>query len=117
MGGAEVEEVFIAAAQASRLVRLVEASGRDRVIEPYMVFRSATGKRLLHLFQLGGYSAGGVVRGWKNAEVSGFEGARIVEQRFVPRRDYNPFNEEMFPRVRFAVATRDGRQRAPDALE
>lgn len=117
MGGANVEEVFIAAAKALRLVRLTEPGGRERVVEPYMIFRSGTGKRLLHAFQLGGYSAGGVVRGWKNAEVTAFDGAEMVEQRFLPRRDYNPFNEERFPGVLFAVPTREGRQRARDALE
>jgi hypothetical protein len=114
MREAEVEERFIQAAKASSLVWLTEPSGRYRVVEPYMVFYSTTGKRLLHLFQVGGYSAGGILRGWKNPEVSAFDGARILEQRFLPRTDYNPFNEEIFPRVVFAAPTRDGRPRAAD---
>jgi hypothetical protein len=114
MGEAEVEAVFIEAGAASSLVWLAEPSGRYRVVEPYMVFCSTTGKRLLHLFQVGGYSAGGVLRGWKNPEVSAFDDAQRLDQRFTPRADYNPFNEEMFPRVRFAVPTRDGRRREAD---
>jgi hypothetical protein len=110
----EVESVFMAAGKAMSLVWLTEESGRYRIVEPYMVFCSSTGKRLLHLYQIGGYSAGGMLRGWKNPEVTAFETAQIVDQRFTPREEYNPFNEEMFPAVVFAVPTRDGRQRMPE---
>lgn len=109
-----VEEIFTIAAKAMSVVWLTEPSGRYRIVQPYMVFRSSTGKRLLHCFQIGGYSAGGVLRGWKNPEVDAFDGAQIIDQQFTPRDDYNPFNEEMFPEVVFAVPTRDGRQRLPD---
>ena len=108
MGEAEVEEVFVAGGKATSLVRLAEPSGRYRVVEPYMVFRSTTGKRLFHLFQVGGYSSGGILRGWKNPEVSAFEHAELLPRRFTPRPDYNPFNEEMFPTVVFAIPTGDG---------
>lgn len=110
----EVESVFVAAAKTSSLVWLTEPSGRYRIVEPYMVYVSSTGRRLLHCFQIGGYSAGGVLRGWKNPGVESFESARVVDERFTPREDYNPFNEEMFPRVVFALPTRDGRMRPPD---
>lgn len=111
MSPGEVEGVFVAAASAQSLVWLTEPNGRYRIVEPYMVFHSSTGKRLLHFYQVGGYSAGGVLRGWKNPEVSAFDSAQVVDQRFVPREDYNPFNAEMFPEVVFAVPTRQGRHR------
>ena len=114
MTEAEIEAVFIAGGKALSLVWLVEPSGRYRVVEPYMVFRSTTGKRLLHLYQIGGYSAGGVLRGWKNPEVGAFDSAQIVDQRYLPRAEYNPFNEEMFPEVEFAVPTRDGKARVAE---
>lgn len=109
----EVERTFIAAGKALSLVWLTEPSGRYRVVEPYMVYCSTTGKRLLHLYQIGGYSSGGVLRGWKNPEVDSFDSAQIVDQRFTPREEYNPFNEQMFPEVVFAVPTRKGEQRMP----
>lgn len=108
-----VEGTFVAAARAGRLLWLTEPSGRYRVVEPYMVFVSSTGKRLFHLYQVGGYSAGAVLRGWKNPEVGVFASAQLLEQAFTPRADYNPFNAEMFPTVVFAVPTRDGRVREP----
>jgi hypothetical protein len=112
---AEVEAVFIEAARGRRLVWLTEAVGRYRIVEPYMVFRSSTGKRLFHMYQVGGYSAGGVLRGWKNPEVDVFDGAQLLDERFTPRDDYNPFNEEMFPEVVHAVPTRAGEIRFPNA--
>ncbi len=110
----EVEATFVAAGKALSLVWLTEPSGRYRIVEPYMVFVSGTGKRLFHGFQIGGYSSGGILRGWKNMEPAAFDGAQIVDQPFTPRADYNPFNEEMFPDVAFAVPTSDGRQRMPN---
>jgi hypothetical protein len=114
MGPEEVETTFVAAGKALSLVWLTEPSGRYRIVEPHMVFVSTTGKRLLHCFQIGGYSSGGILRGWKNMEPSAFDGAQIVDQQFTARADYNPFNEEMFPDVVFAVPTSDGRQRIPN---
>lgn len=117
MTPSEVESVFTAAGKAMSLVWLTEPSGRYRIVEPYMVFTSATGKRLLHFYQIGGYSAGGTLRGWRNAEVEAFDSAQIVDQRFAAREDYNPFNEEIFPEVTFSVPTSGARQRMPTELE
>lgn len=110
-----VEAAFITAANARRLVWLTEPSGRYRVVEPYMVYRSPTGRRLFHFHQVGGYSSGSIIRGWRNPDVTAFDSAQILDESFTPRTDYNPFNEEMFPHVIFAVPTADGRVREPDA--
>jgi hypothetical protein len=109
----DLERTFIAAGKSLSLVWLTEPSGHYRIVEPYMVFVSPKGKRLFHLYQIGGYSAGGVLRGWKNPEITHFTSAEVLDQRFTPRDDYNPFNEEMFPEVVFAAPTRDGRVRVP----
>ena len=117
MTPAEIEAAFVAAGRARSLVWLAEPAGRYRVVEPYLLFCSSTGKRLLHCFQVGGYSSGGMPRGWKNAQPSAFDDARIVDRRFTPREEYNPFNREIFPTVVFAIPTRGGEQRLPDAGE
>lgn len=116
--GREVEAVFVRAARAGRLVWLAEPDPveRYRVVEPYMVYRSGTGRRLLHAYQVGGYSAGGPLRGWRNLEPGAFAEAQVLEEPFAVRPDYNPFNEQNFPHVAFALPTADGRRRAPDAL-
>jgi len=110
-----VEARFIEAAQRRRLLWLTEPSGRYRIVEPYMLFRSSTGRRLFHLYQVGGYSAGSILRGWKNPESAAFNGAEVLDETWWPREEYNPFNREIFPEVFYAVPTRDGRVREPDA--
>lgn len=112
--GSAIEAVFRRAADAGRLVWLTEPNGRYRVVEPYAVYISGTGKRLLHLYQVGGYSAGAELRGWKNIEVSTFDSVQLLETRFAPREAYNPFNESVFPTLIHARPTADGRVRPPD---
>jgi hypothetical protein len=107
----QVESTFVRAARAGRLVWLTEPAGRYRVVEPYMVYLSPKGRRLLHFYQVGGYSEGGIIRGWRNPEAAVFDSALVVDESFEPRPDYNPFNEWMFPRVVFALPTADGRER------
>lgn len=106
-----VESTFIRAARERRLVWLTEPSGRYRVVQPYMVYLSPKGRRLFHFYQVGGYSASGIIRGWRNPDVGAFDSARVVDEEFEPRPDYNPFNPWMFPDVVFAVTTADGRER------
>jgi hypothetical protein len=106
-----VESTFIRAAMARRLVWLTEPSGRYRIVQPYMVYRSPKGRRLFHFYQVGGYSAGSIIRGWRNPEVASFDSAQLLDESFEPRPDYNPFNEWMFPEVIYAVPTVDGRER------
>lgn len=110
-----LENAFASAARARRLVWLTEPGGRYRVVEPYMIFRSSTGKRLFHFYQVGGYSAGGILRGWKNPQTNVFDSAEAQDELFIPRASYNPFNRALFPEVIFAAPTATGAVREPDA--
>jgi hypothetical protein len=113
---AEVEQTFVEAARAGKLVRLVEDGERERLAEPHMVYRDRHGRLMLHLYQVGGYSSSrGDGRGWRNVPLGRFAAAEVVDQRFVAQPDYNPMNEEKFPHVVFAIPTRDGRTREPDS--
>jgi hypothetical protein len=106
-----VEATFVRAARRRRLVWLTEPSGRYRIVEPYMIYHSPTGRRLFHFYQVGGYSAGGRLRGWRNPDVRAFDSAQMLAETFAPRPEYNPFNREMFPVVVYAAPTADGRAR------
>ena len=106
-----IESVFIQAAKSMRLCELIDRSGNERLVEPYMVYASATGKRLFHCYQLQGYSKSGQPTGWKDPEVNSFTQAIIRDETFTPRKEYNPFNYKMFPIVYFSIVTLDGRQR------
>lgn len=106
-----VEATFIQAAKSLKLCELTDSPGNKRLVEPYMVYSSRTGKRLFHCYQLKGYSESGQQTGWKNPEVSSFVLAVIRDETFIPRREYNPFNYNMFPVVHFSIPTFDGQQR------
>lgn len=106
-----IESTFIQAAKSMKLCELVDQSRNKRLVEPYMVYSSATGKRLFHCYQIQGHSKSGQSSGWKNPQVNSFIQATIREEIFTSRREYNPFNYEMFPTVHFSIPTVDGQQR------
>jgi len=106
------ESTFVQAARNHNLCTLTDHEGNTRIVEPYMVYTSSTGKRLFHCYQLEGYSRRDRVPEWKNPEVESFLFAAIRDAKFAPRPDYNPFNLRMFPIVHFSIPTEDGRQRS-----
>ena len=60
-----VEPIFIQAAKGMWLCELIDRSGNKRLVEPYMVYSSGTGKRLLHCYQIQGHSKSGNPQGVK----------------------------------------------------
>jgi hypothetical protein len=117
MAAREVERVFARAARRRRLVRLTDAAGRWRLVHPYMVYVTAAGRRMLHCYQVEGYSEHGRSSGWKNVPPSSFVEACETDEGFAPRDDYNPFRENQFAVVVHAAPTADGRVRQPDRPE
>ncbi|HEU0016011.1 MAG TPA: hypothetical protein VFQ45_20205 [Longimicrobium sp.] len=109
---AGVEAVVIDAARRRRLVSLTDRKGRVRIVAPHLVFVTGLGERRMHLWQVGGHSSGGVATGWKNVDPEDFAEAEVLDAEFIPQEDYNP---DAFDHVVFAIPTRDGRQREPDA--
>ena len=106
-----IEKTFIQAANTLNICELIDHSGNRRVVEPYIVYSSATGKRLFHCYQLQGYSKSSKPIDWKNPQVNSFMQAKLRDETFIPRKEYNPFNYEMFPVVYFSIPTIHGRQR------
>lgn len=112
-----IEETYIQAAQNGRLVELIDETGRARIVEPYMLYVSATGERLFHCYQLGGFSKSHLDEpsGWRNPKVSAFTEARELFASFKPRKAYNPYNSKFFPNVIFAVHKPGAEQPIPVA--
>ncbi len=106
-----VLENFQEAAKNLHLCELIDLNGNHRIVEPYMVYSSSTGKRLFHCYQISGYSKSGKSQGWKNPEINSFQEAIILDDTFLPRPEYNPFNDKLFTVVYFSIPTIDGRQR------
>jgi hypothetical protein len=98
-----VERGFVEAAKAGVTCVLVDHYGRQRSVEPYMVYRSSRGKRLFHCFRTTGYSKSGVREGWKNPEVADFSSITVTDIKFRQRPEYNPANTKMFIEVFFAL--------------
>jgi hypothetical protein len=107
-----VEQIFIKAGGQLTLCELIDQKGNKRLVEPYMVYTSSREKRLFHCYQVEGYSESNQSSGWKNPEIKSFHQARIQQdKKFIPRKEYNPFNETMFPIVHFSIPTADNRKR------
>lgn len=106
-----VELNFIKAAESRKLCELIDQNGNKRLVEPYMVYSSATGKRLFHCYQIYGHSESNHPSRWKNIQVDEFIQATIQDKAFIARKEYNPFNYEIFPKVYFSIPTFDGRQK------
>lgn len=113
MTGVNVEKIFQEAACQLRRMKLIDNKGNIRILEPYMIYAAPTGKKCFHFYQIDGYSESRQYSGWKNPETNTFLQAEILEETFVPRKDYNPFNLKRFSRVFFSIPTVDGRQRSP----
>lgn len=57
-----IEEIFELSGNNLKLCALYDHFGNMRLAEPYMIYHSATNKRLLHFFQIDGFVK--VVRIW-----------------------------------------------------
>lgn len=106
-----VEQIFISAGENLVLCELVDQEGNKRLVEPYMVYTSSRGKHLFHCYQIEGYSKHKKPIAWKNPEINSFRQAIIQDKAFIQRKEYNPFNTVMFPKVHFSIPTADGRKR------
>lgn len=85
------------------IVTIQDRNGRTRVVEPYMVYDTSTGKRCLHCYQLSGYSSSGQPIGWKNPQLTDISAVMVHAETFQQRSEYNPFNREMFPQIHCQV--------------
>lgn len=93
------------------LCELIDQNGNRRLVEPYMVYTSSKDNRLFHCYQIEGYSVSKKVPDWKNPKVKSFRQVTIQDKTFIQRKEYNPFNNSMFPTVHFSIPTADGRKR------
>ncbi len=98
-------EAFIEAGESLMICELIDSQGRKRIVEPYMVYHTSTGKYAYHCFQLSGYSFSGNTYEWKNPLVDSISSVKMLDESFEQRREYNPFNFKKFPRVTFSVPT------------
>ncbi|MFX0099189.1 MAG: hypothetical protein ACFFCS_06370 [Candidatus Hodarchaeota archaeon] len=76
----------------------VDYEGR-RIVEPYIIYLSNTGKYLIDCFQLEGSSKSGKSYGWKIFDINKLKILSILEDNFEIRREYNPLNRERYSKI------------------
>jgi hypothetical protein len=102
MEAEKIESTFARAGRGLRLCLLSEGPGKGRIVEAHAIFTSRTGRRLFHCFQVGGYSGGGEIAGWKNIDRGHIVSARVLDAPFRPRSEYRTPRprQEPAPRLR-----------------
>lgn len=77
--------VLMRAAADRRTCLVRHFDGRTRLVEPYRVFRSRAGRRLLTCYQVTGFSRGTGRTGWKNLYLEDIFAACPLEIPYEPR--------------------------------
>ncbi len=96
-----------------KVCELTLNDGSIVTVEPYAIYISPKGRQQFLWFQLSS-SVAGEHAGWKNPETSAVKAAKMLEQTFEIRKDYQPFDKSLYPLVNFSIPTHDGRQRWMD---
>lgn len=68
--------------------------GMPRVVEPHLLGTTKTGNLALRAYQIGGYSSSGVLS-WKLFLVEKMSNIQVLNDDFVERPDYNPYDKGM----------------------
>lgn len=95
-----------------RLCVVRHFDGRVRLVEPYRVFRSKGGRRLLTCYQVAGYTRGTDPNGWKNLYLEDIYSAALLDRHYDDRRAPRP---RAAPRKRVRSTSRPSRD--PHQLE
>ncbi|WP_135605544.1 hypothetical protein [Methanococcoides sp. NM1] len=68
--------------------------GAQRIVEPYLVGNTTTGKQSLRAYQIGGHS-NSKVPSWKMFTIMKMTNIKEMENTFSKRPDYNPNDKAM----------------------
>ena len=111
---AAVEAVFMKGGNLHKLCKITLTDGRDFTVEPYAIYTSGRKRRCYLWYQISS-SDPGEERGWRSPEAASVATAKLLEDPFDTRRDYDPFDRVEMPVVHYSIPTHDGRQRWMDA--
>jgi predicted DNA-binding transcriptional regulator YafY len=68
--------------------------GMHRIVEPYVLGNTSTGKQSLRAYQVGGASNSSIPS-WKMFSVMKMTGVAVIDETFLPRSDYKPDDKGM----------------------
>lgn len=96
------EAAFMKAGNRKRLCEIVYLNGQTATVEPYMIFTNDRGK-LVAKFYVIPVENGSAGHGWREQPVKDLKGARVLEDTFAPRADYEFDGRSKHPSVLFAI--------------
>ena len=68
--------------------------GKKRIVEPYLIGNTTTGKQSLRAYQIGGNS-NSKIPSWKIFTIVKISNVKVTENTFSKRSDYNPNDRGM----------------------
>lgn len=68
--------------------------GKQRIVEPYLIGTTSTGKQSLRAYQIGGHS-NSKMPSWKLFTIMKISNVKVTENTFSKRSDYNPNDKGM----------------------
>jgi hypothetical protein len=71
----------------------------NRVLEPYILYESSTGKILLGCYQLSGYSKRGKLPAWRTIKSNEIRNVNLTEKDFTIRSEFRPSNKKIYTKI------------------
>jgi len=68
--------------------------GKQRIVEPYLIGTTTTGKQSLRAYQIGGHSNSGIPS-WKMFTIMKISSVKVTDNAFSKKSDYNPNDKGM----------------------
>jgi hypothetical protein len=107
------ESIFMKGGNLRRLCEVKFRDGKTAIVEPYVIYTGENKRHLFLWYQLS--SDPPEDAGWRSPEAAYVVSAKLLDQTFQPRPEYDPFDRKKYPVMHYSIPTADGRQRWMDA--
>jgi hypothetical protein len=107
------ESVFMEAGNKGMLCELDLRDGNFVTVEPYAIFTSNKKRRCVLYYQVSRAGAKDD-KGWRQTETGQIRGAKMLNQPFAIRKDYNPLDKITYVMMHYSLPNADGKQRPVD---
>ncbi len=94
-----IQEQLVEAIAERRVISLAYRGRGGRIGHPHVLYRGSTGKLVMDMYQVAGYSSSGDLPQWRMFELAGIQRVEVLEERFEPAPDYNPHNPARFTHI------------------
>lgn len=105
MSTSSVEWDIKRAIEGRKVAEVVDRHGRQRVVEPHLLFQTGAGVRQIEVYQRSGQSRTGGLPDWRHFALDDILAVTVSEETFSPQPSFNPFNRHMFAHIELRVPT------------